>query len=626
VNTTSRELTEAYAAALREDLAGPQEANLMHAYDLGRRALTLGVSVADLGIAHGHALATALRGAGTPEERAKLTHRAAAFLRETLAPFEMMLRGYREANALLQRLNETLEQRVQERTAALRESEERFRDLFENAGDLIQVATPDGRLLFVNRAWRTNLGYGSDEVSQLSLGEVVPDDRRAAFLEACSRALATHNLERVETVFVAKDGRQLVVEGNVDCHCVADKPVATRAILRDITERKHLEEELQEAARRKDEFLAVLAHELRNPLAPVRNALHILRLAGREGLAGKENQNLLGMMERQVGHLVRLVDDLLEVSRITRGKLQLRKERVELTTLVESALETSRPLLEAAGQELLVTLPPDPVVLEADPVRLVQVLANLLNNAGKYTDPGGRIWLTVERQRNEVVIRVRDTGIGIPGEMLPRIFDMFTQVDRFSGRSQGGLGIGLTVVRSLIQMHGGTTQAHSNGPGQGSTFTVRLPLAAEPGQVPRGERPPGDGRPLGTLPPCRVLIVDDNRDAADSLGLLMTLLGCDVRVEYDGPAALAALAEYQPAVVLLDIGMPGMDGYEVARRVRQQPALQAVTLIALTGWGQEEDRRRCRQAGFDHHLVKPVDLDTLQALLASLPSLTLPAR
>src|SRR5262249_14599773 len=395
VTTTSQEQTEAYAAALQEDLAAPQEANLMRAYELGRRALPLGVGVAELGIVHAQALATALAAADTPEARARLTRRAAEFLRETMAPFEMMLRGYREANALLQRLNATLEQRVKERTAALRASQE----------------------------------------------------------------------------------------------------------------------ELQEAARRKDEFLAVLAHELRSPLAPLRNALEILRLADGEGVPGKDPE-LMAMMQRQVRYLVRLVDDLLEVSRITRGKLQLRKERVALAQVVESALETSRPLIEAAGHEVGVTLPPDPVLLDADPIRLAQVLANLLNNAAKYTDPGGRIGLTAEREGNEVVVRVRDNGIGIPGEMLPRIFDLFTQVDRFSGRAQGGLGIGLTVVRSLVQLRGGTFSAHSDGPGRGSEFIVRLPLLQESRPGLRGVCSCQDHPPAPALPRGRVLIVDDNRDAA----------------------------------------------------------------------------------------------------------------
>jgi signal transduction histidine kinase/ActR/RegA family two-component response regulator len=496
VNPTSRELKEAYAATLRQALSEAREANLMQAYELGRRALTIGVSVSELGTVHGQALAAALAGAGTSEERDRLNQRAAAFLQEAMAPFEMMLCGYREANTLLQRLNETLEQRVKERT-----------------------------------------------------------------------------------------------------------------------------EELHEAARRKDEFLAVLAHELRNPLAPIRNALEVLRLAGRTGLAETEDQALLEMMGRQLGHLARLVDDLLEVSRITRGKIQLRKERVALAVLVETALETSRPLLEAAGHHLTVSLPAQPVMLEADPVRLVQVLANLLNNAGKYTDPGERIALAAERSGDEVVVRVRDSGIGIPEEMLPRVFDMFTQVDRLSGRAQGGLGIGLTVARSLVHLHDGTIEAHSGGPGQGSEFTVRLPVASEPPPKPPGERPPGEDAQSRALSGRRVLIVDDNRDAAESLGLLLSCLGSKVRVVYDGPTALEATSSFRPAVVLLDIGMPGMDGYEVARRVRQQAALKGVTLIALTGWGQEEDRRRCRQAGFDHHLVKPVDVDALQALLESLPAL-----
>jgi two-component system CheB/CheR fusion protein len=333
-------------------------------------------------------------------------------------------------------------------------------------------------------------------------------------------------------------------------------------------------------------------------------------------------------MERQVQHLVRLVDDLLEVSRVTRGKIELRKERVELAAIVQSALETSRPLIEEAGHDLTVSLPSEPVYLEADPTRLAQVFLNLLNNAAKYTDPGGRIWLTAELAGNEVLVRVRDTGIGIPADMLPRVFDLFTQADRTLERSQGGLGIGLSLVRSLVEMHGGTVAAHSDGPGKGSEFIVRLPLLL-PGE--QGEwSTVGHGVVAGALLGAprstlgRILVVDDNCDAADSLGLLLEYLGHEVQVAHDGPSALAASRTQRPAVVLLDIGMPGMDGYEVARELRARPELEGLVLIALTGWGQEEDRQRTRAAGFDHHLLKPVDLAAIQGLLASLEPLATP--
>jgi CheY-like chemotaxis protein/two-component sensor histidine kinase len=311
------------------------------------------------------------------------------------------------------------------------------------------------------------------------------------------------------------------------------------------------------------------------------------------------------------------VDDLLEISRLSRGKLEIRKERVDLASIVEAALETTRPLIDAAGHELTVSLPADPIVLEADPVRLAQVLSNLLNNAAKYTEHGGRIWLNAEKLEDEVLIRVRDTGIGIPGHILPRIFDIFRQTDSSRSR-QNGLGIGLTVVKGLIEMHSGKVQAYSAGIGRGSEFTVRLPLAPSPSARTKPSRDESVAASR-SLSKRRILIVDDNRDGAESLAMLLNFMGSDVRVALSGPAALEIMTSYKPNVVLLDIGMPGMDGYEVANQVRQHPQLKDVTLIALTGWSQEEDRRRCRKAGFDHHMIKPVDFDALQALLVSLP-------
>jgi signal transduction histidine kinase/ActR/RegA family two-component response regulator len=377
-----------------------------------------------------------------------------------------------------------------------------------------------------------------------------------------------------------------------------------------LAERKRAEEALKEADRRKDEFLAILAHELRNPLAPIRNSLHILRLASTDDTSAGRVADIL---DRQVDHMVRLVDDLLEVSRITRGKIELRREPIELVDVLQSAFETSRPLLEAAGHEFTMTIPPNRLVVDADAVRLAQVFANLLNNAAKYTDAGGQIRLTVVPEGRVVAITVRDTGIGIPADMLPHVFELFAQVDHHASRSPGGLGIGLTLVRSLVEMHGGTVHARSGGAGHGSEFIVRLPLA--PVQPVRRSKKPNDVH--SAIAQRRVLVVDDNRDAAESLGMLLTLLGADVQVEFSGPAALDAIAASRPSVVLLDIGMPGMSGLEVARRVRQQPELNAVKLIALTGWGQEEDRRRSEMAGFDRHLVKPIAFEELEALLKS---------
>ena len=394
--------------------------------------------------------------------------------------------------------------------------------------------------------------------------------------------------------------------------------VALRARARQYQIRSHMAEQqraedaLRDADRRKDEFLATLAHELRNPLAPIRNALQILRLAGTSQAVV---ERVRGMMDRQVDHMVRLVDDLMEVSRITRGKIELRKQRVDLATVVRNAVESCQPLIDNAGHQLELELPNEPLVLDADPVRLAQVFGNLLNNAAKYTREAGRIWLCVARENGSAVVCVRDTGMGIAPEMLPRVFDMFTQIDSTQRHSQGGLGIGLTLVRSLVGMHGGTVSVHSDGPGEGSEFRVRLPLAAvEEGRDPTPAQAAAAHRPPQAL---RVLVVDDNRDAADSLGLVLRLSGAQVHVVHDGAAALEALPHFRPALVLLDLGMPEMDGYEVARRIREELLQRDVSLVALTGWGQAEDRHRVREAGFDHHLVKPTDFESLQAVLAS---------
>jgi CheY-like chemotaxis protein len=364
--------------------------------------------------------------------------------------------------------------------------------------------------------------------------------------------------------------------------------------------------QLQEADHRKDEFLATLAHELRNPLAPIRNAIQIIRQS--------DERQARDMMERQVSQMVRLVDDLLDISRISRGKLQLRKERVGLADVLNAAVETARPVIEASAHELTVTMPPQPIVLQADPTRLAQVVANLLNNAAKYTEKAGHIWLTAERRGNEAVVSVRDTGIGIPAEQLPLIFQMFSQVASALERSQGGLGIGLSLVKGLVELHGGTIEARSGGPGKGSEFTVHLPLV----DVLEAQTPSGDGEKAQTVQKCRILVVDDLRDAAESLAMLLRMMGHETRTAYDGLEAVQTAAAFQPNVVLLDIGLPKMNGYEAARRIRSEPWGGNVTLVALTGWGQEEDKRRSLEAGFDHHLTKPVDPAALAKLLALL--------
>jgi CheY-like chemotaxis protein len=381
------------------------------------------------------------------------------------------------------------------------------------------------------------------------------------------------------------------------------KPTMLYGLGIDISGRKQTEEELRrlnaelsEAHRRKDEFLATLAHELRNPLAPITNALEILRL---KDPADSDTRWTRDVIERQVRQMTRLVDDLLDVARITRGKIALRREHVVLATIVHGAVEAARPFIEASGHQLAVSLPAAPIWLDADPTRLTQVLLNLLNNAAKYTPHGGRIALEASVQAGEAALVVRDSGIGIPAEYLPGLFEMFSQVEPALERSQGGLGIGLALARGLVELHGGAISARSQGAGMGSEFTLRLPIAMAPVESAAASADPAAPARL------RVLVVDDNRDAAESLAVMLELTGHDVAVAHDGTAALEAAARLLPDVILLDIGMPGMNGYEVAGRLRQTEAGQRILLVALTGWGQEEDKRRAIEAGFDHHLTKP---------------------
>lgn len=418
-----------------------------------------------------------------------------------------------------------------------------------------------------------------------------------------------------------------------------DERVRQERVARAAAERRC--EEVQDEGRRKDDFLAMLAHELRNPLAPILNAVQVMRLRSQ---ADAPQERAREVVERQVRHMARLLDDLLDVSRITRGMIELRREPVDLVVIVADALQTSRPFLEAQRHEILLALPSEPIMLAADATRLEQVVTNLLNNAAKYTPAEGRLWITLAREGGEAVLSVRDTGLGLTPELLPRVFDLFTQAARTLDRSQGGLGVGLTLVRRLVELHGGSVSAASPGPGQGSEFVVRLPVTNSgtvPGPInkdgqdgatasraslePRDDAPSiavahppltMDPRP-STLAPGhpsldpvagrRVLLVEDHTDAAQTLATLLELWGHEVRVALDGPMALEAATEFQPEVVLMDIGLPGMDGYEVARRLRGEPELAGALLVAVTGYGQTEDRSRSRAAGFTFHLTKPVN-------------------
>ena len=390
----------------------------------------------------------------------------------------------------------------------------------------------------------------------------------------------------------------------------------------DITERKRADDELRrlavelsEASRRKDEFLATLAHELRNPLAPIRNGLQVIRLAGANGKV----EQARAMMDRQLTHLVRLVDDLLDVGRVTSGKLELRKERVELRVVIDAAVETSRPAIEQAGHELVVVVPDEPIFVDGDATRLAQVVSNLLSNSAKYAQRGGHIRLTAGREGGTAVVSVKDDGIGIPLAMLDKVFVMFTQLNRALEKTTGGLGVGLSLVKRLVEMHGGTIEAKSDGDGMGSEFVVRLPVVTP---VVAGADQ-SDEQPSAVAPSAlRVLVVDDNVDAAESLAELLELLGNDVRTAYDGEAAIGAAAQFRPDLVLMDLGMPKLNGYEAARRMREHPWSQGMVLVALTGWGQEDDRKKSLDAGFTLHLVKPVAVDVLKKLLAGLKTAT----
>jgi PAS domain S-box-containing protein len=415
-------------------------------------------------------------------------------------------------------------------------------------------------------------------------------------------------------VFIGKDGTERSIEqtaapikddqGNI---------LGVVIVIRDITERRRTEEALREADRRKEEFLAVLSHELRNPLAPIQTALDLMR---RSEMSPAQFQRELTVVDRQVRHLTRLVDDLLDVSRINRGRIELHREVVVLASAIANLIESIQPLIDERRIELTLALPAERIRLEADSTRLEQILLNLLTNAIKYTDVGGRIRLSAQRDGDQVVVRVRDTGMGITPDLLPRIFDLFVQGTRRLNQAQGGMGIGLCLVKTLVEQHGGTITAHSAGPGMGSEFVVRLPALPATQHVPSLAPRVAPARVRAGFARHRILIVDDNAAAADGLARLLALVyGQDVRVANDGLTALESAIEFQPEIVLLDLGMAVMDGYEVARLLRERPEGRRMRIVAVTGWGQEEDRRRSREMGFDLHLVKPVKSDTLEELL-----------
>jgi PAS domain S-box-containing protein len=510
---------------------------------------------------------------------------------------------------------EALERQLLQEVEADRKRGEEVQSLLaaivESSEDAIVSKTLDGTILSWNAGAERIFGYTAEEIVGRPITVIIPPeciDEERSILERIRRGV---RVDHFETVRVSKQGRRLDISLTISpVRDASGAIVAASKVARDITDRKRAEAALREADKRKEQFIALLAHELRNPLAPLRNSLNTMRLASgdREVI-----DSARAMMERQLSHMVRLVDDLLDISRISQNKFELRCSRVALADVVSSAVETARPLIDAAGHELTVTLPDRPIFLNADLTRLAQVFGNLLTNSAKYTEKGGRIWLTGEERQSQVIVTVRDTGIGIPAEALPRIFDMFSQVDRSSERTIGGLGIGLALVKGLVEMHGGAVTVESSGADQGSTFTVTLPaLDSEPQPlepaVPEAATNEAERKR-------RILVVDDNRDSANSMALMLRLMGNDVRTAHDGVQAVELAESFRPEVVLMDVGMPRLNGYEATRRIKEHQWGKKQIIVALTGWGQKGDRLQSQAAGCDGHLVKPVDLDDLQKLL-----------
>ena len=491
--------------------------------------------------------------------------------------------------------------------------------IVESSNDAIISKSLDGIIQSWNAAAEQLFGFTSEQAVGQHISIVIPPERIAEEDHIIAQLKAGQRIEHFETERVRSDGGRIFVSLTISpIKDESGNVVGASKIVRDISERKKLTDDLQrlatnlsEADRRKNEFMATLAHELRNPLAPLSNMVEVLKRTDgdRETLTRAR-----GTIERQVGQMIRLVDDLLDLNRITHDRLELRKSEIELSTVIQQAIEVARPLIDSAHHDLRVALPGEPVYLNADPARLAQVFGNLLNNSSRYTKPGGTISIEAQAFGDEVVVKVKDSGAGIPRDKLASIFDMFTQVDRTPERSQGGLGIGLTLVKRMVEMHGGSVEALSAGEGFGSEFVVRLPKLNKSKQV----TPAPIDLPQSTTER-RILIVDDNRDSADSLKMLLEIAGNQTFMAHDGLEAIDAVEKHRPEVVLLDIGLPKLNGHEVCRRVREQSWGRDIVMIALTGWGQEEDRQQSKEAGFNGHLVKPVNYDELLQLLNSLP-------
>lgn len=498
---------------------------------------------------------------------------------------------------------------IENRDQALRDAQQQLHLITDSMSALVTRCTPDLKYSWVSKPYADWLQKSRNEIIGAPIEEIIGKTAFDVLRPYYERTLKGETVRLEIEVEFQTIGRRWVNSVYTPTFAANGKPDGWVGVVIDIDEQKRSEEALRTTDRRKDTFLAVLAHELRNPLAPMRNSLELLK---RSETNPAINQRARATMERQLSHMVRLVDDLLDLSRINSDKLQLQKQPVVLSEVVSQAVETVRPLIAESRHELSIDLPPEPLQLNADTVRLSQAFSNLLNNACKYTDPGGHISLTASQLDGHVVVSIRDNGMGIPTDLSPKIFEMFTQANHTPERQHGGLGIGLALVKRLVEMHEGEVSAGANPTGQGSEFLVRLPLMMI---SKANEASTPDSAPATNDATLHILVVDDNRDSAETLSMLLELMGNRVTVAYDGEQAVTTANEIKPDVVLLDIGLPKMNGYEVARQIRQEPWGNNPILVAITGWGQTEDIDLSRESGFDHHLVKPVDHDHLLKLI-----------